>query len=320
MSGKVSFRILLVYFAVVVFGAGCAQSNIQPRAARAFACETRTNSMGMTLVRIPAGEFVMGSPASEPNRSDDESQHLVRITMPFWMGATDITVGQFAAFARATGYLTAAEREGYSCGIWNLQAKEWNRIEGGSWKNPGFIQDDNHPVVAVTWADANAFCEWLGAQEHRKYRLPTEAEWEYACRAGGTTAYPWGDNPDDGKGWANCDDVASQKEFNLFPGFNWPDGWHDTSPVATYRPNAWGLYDMIGNVLQWCGDWYGGYPAGVATDPAGPAEGKERVLRGGAFVYGPRHCRCAFRGRNKPDFRNYYIGFRVVAEDDHNDN
>ncbi|HEU5395650.1 MAG TPA: formylglycine-generating enzyme family protein [Verrucomicrobiae bacterium] len=316
MNGIVPFRIAWICLAVGVWGAGCAPTPVQQTGRPAFRPEIRTNGVGMELIRLPAGEFVMGSPGSEPNRSADEIQHRVKITQSFWMSATPVTVGQFAEFARATGYRTAAERDGFSFGIWNLQKKEWNRIDGGSWKNPGFPQDDRHPVVAVTWNDASAFCDWLGAREHRKYRLPTEAEWEYACRAGGTTAYPWGNNPDDGKGWANCNDIGSKEEFNLFPAFNWPDGWHYTSPVGSYRPNAWGLYDMIGNVLQWCSDWYGEYPAGLAVDPRGPADGKERILRGGAFVYGPRHCRCAFRGRNQPDFRNYYIGFRVVADDD----
>jgi formylglycine-generating enzyme required for sulfatase activity len=102
--------------------------------------------------------------------------------------------------------------------------------------------------------------------------------------------------------------------FTLFPAFNWSDGYIYTSPVASFRPNAWGLYDMIGNALQWCGDWFGEYPTGPMENPKGPAEGKERVLRGGSFIYGPRHCRCAFRGRNSPEFQNFYVGFRVLLE------
>ena len=102
--------------------------------------------------------------------------------------------------------------------------------------------------------------------------------------------------------------------FPLFPCFNWSDGFIYTSPVATFRPNAWGLHDMLGNALQWCGDWFGDYPSGAVSDPKGPSEGKERILRGGSFVYGPKHTRCAFRGRNLPDFQNYYVGFRVLLE------
>jgi len=315
MTGEVPFQIFYAGLAVILIATGCVPTNYSRHAKIAGTLEARTNSLGMKFVRIPAGDFVMGSPESEPNRSPDETRHRVRITKPFWMGATHVTVGQFAAFAEATGYRTAAERDGFSNGIWNLQEKKWNRLEGASWKNPGFPQDENHPVVAVTWNDARAFCAWLSAQEHRSYRLPTEAEWEYACRAGVTTAYPWGDNPDDGQGWANCDDVVSKKEFNLFPAFNWSDGWYYTSPVGTFRPNAWGFYDMIGNALQWCGDWYGEYPGGPADDPQGAPTGRERVLRGGAFVYGPKHCRCAFRGRNVPELRNYYVGFRVALDE-----
>jgi formylglycine-generating enzyme required for sulfatase activity len=284
-------------------------------ASAAGAGECWTNSLQMKFIHLFAGAFTMGSPVTEKDRAVNETQHPVKITKPFWLAATPVTVGQFAAFARAGSYQTAAEKEGWAYGAWNPRENRWNRLENRSWKNPGFLQDTNHPVVCVTWLDATNFCRWLGVKEDRFYRLPTEAEWEYACRAGTTTAYPWGDNPDDGEGWANGSDHTAAGYFTLFPPFSWSDGYIYTSPVATFRPNAWGLYDMIGNTLQWCGDWYAAYPAGLAEDPAGPEEGKERVLRGGAFVYGPRHCRCAFRGRNSPEFRNFYVGFRVLLED-----
>jgi sulfatase modifying factor 1 len=292
---------LLVAFAAF----GCAQ--FKPST-------TRQNSLGMKFVRIPGGAFLMGSPQSEPERSDNESLHRVTITKPFYVATTQVTVGQFAVFTKASGFQTAAEKEGWAYGAWNAQENKWDRMDGGSWKNPGFAQTENHPVVCVNWHDATAFCQWLSQHEGRRYRLPTEAEWEYACRAGTNTAYPWGNNPDDGKGWANTCNQTASNLFNLFPPFKWSDDFLYTSPVATFRPNAWGLHDMIGNTLQWCGDWFTNYPAGSVSDPKGPPDGKERVLRGGAFVYGPRHCRCAFRGRNSPEFRNFYVGFRVVLE------
>src|SRR6185436_4722946 len=158
-----------------------------------------TNSLHMPFISIPAGEFVMGSPVSEKERFTNEIQHRVKITKPFQLGTTQVTVGQFAIFVKESGYQTAAEKEGWAYGAWNVQSNQWNRLEGGSWKNPGFAQNDRHPVVCVNWHDATAFCHWLSEKESRPYRLPTEAEWEYACRAGTATAYPWGDNPDDGQ-------------------------------------------------------------------------------------------------------------------------
>jgi formylglycine-generating enzyme required for sulfatase activity len=258
----------------------------------------------------------MGSPVSERERFTNETPHIVGITRRFCLGTTSVTVGQFAAFVKESGCRTQAETQGWSYGGWNQSEHKWNILSGGSWRNPGFLQGLDHPVVCVTWHDAMAFCHWLSVKEGLSYRLPTEAEWEYACRAGGSTAYPWGENPDDGQGWANGSDQTAAGRFPLFPAFKWSDGYIYTSPVATYRPNAWGLYDMIGNTLQWCGDWFATYPAGPVENPSGPATGTERVLRGGSFAYGPRHCRCAFRGRNSPDFQNFYVGFRVVLENE----
>ena len=275
-----------------------------------------TNSLEMKFVRIEAGEFLQGSPVSASLREDNESPHLVRITRPFWMGITHVTVGQFSEFAKASGYQTLAEEQGWSYGAWNVEEDRWDKYDKGSWKDPGFKQEDDYPVVCITWHDAVAFCEWLSDKEGRTYRLPTEAEWEYCSRAGATTVFPWGDNPDDGEGWANGADATSENEglFTLFPAFKWSDGYIYTSPVATFRPNAFGLYDMVGNALQWCGDWFGDYPAETVDDPTGPVEGEQRILRGGGFVYGPDRSRCAFRGRNWPDFQNFYVGFRVLME------
>ena len=299
--------------AVALAGCGPAPMEGGSRAVSVADAGTRiTNSLHMTLVAIPVGSFVMGSPPDEPDRFPNETPHHVRITRPFWLATTTVTVRQFAAFVGQSGYQTTAEREGWANGAWNVAENRWERLSGASWRNPGFAQTDDHPVVSVSWDDANEFCRWLGAQEGRRYRLPTEAEWEYACRAGTQTAYPWGRQPAGGFGWANGDDQAGKDRFTLFPPFPWNDGYVFTAPVGHFQANAWGLHDMIGNVLQWCSDWYGDYPNGDVEDPAGPRSGAQRILRGGAFVYGPRHCRSAFRGRNDPDFRNFYIGFRVA--------
>jgi len=270
--------------------------------------------LNITFADIPAGEFTMGSPVGEPLRFENETPHRVRITYAFRMSVTDITVAQFGAFVQDTGYKTAAETEGWAYGAWNTTTNQWDKLSGASWRNPGFAQTPDHPVVDVTWYDAFAFCGWLSGKDGKEYRLPTEAEWEYACRAGSQTAYFWGDDPDGGAGFANGLDQCAKDRFTLFPPFNWTDGYVYTSPVASFKPNRWGLYDMLGNTLQWCSDFFGDYPAQTATDPALSA-GRQRNLRGGAFIYGPKHCRCAFRGRNDPDFRNFYIGFRVVESD-----
>jgi formylglycine-generating enzyme required for sulfatase activity len=221
-----------------------------------------------------------------------------------------------------SGYKTLAETQGWAYGAWNAGTNQWDKIQGASWQRPGFEQRDDHPVVDVSWIDAVAFCQWLSKKEGKRYHLPTEAQWEYACRAGTQTAYPWGENPDDGAVWANGCDQSAKQTFNLFPPFNWTDGYLYTSPVGAFRANAWGLHDMIGNALEWCNDWYDQYPGegsadieqAVTVDPTGPAQGEQHVLRGGAFVYGPRQSRSAFRGRNWPDFRNFYIGFRVSLD------
>ena len=272
------------------------------------------NTLNMTFFRAPAGEFWMGSPELEKERFDIETRHRVKISRDFFLGTTAVTVRQFAIFVKETGYQTAAEKEGWAFGAWNGKENKWDKLEDASWRNPGFVQTDEDPVVCVDWSDAIAFCQWLSKKENRHYRLPTEAEWEYCSRAGTQTAYPWGDDPDGGAGHCNgCDQIAKDR-FTLFPPFSWTDGFEFTSPVTQFSPNAWGMYDPVGNVLQWCSDWFGDYPTDPQNDPTGAATGTLRVLRGGAFVYGPKHCRCAFRGRNNPEFRNFYIGFRVALD------
>jgi len=269
------------------------------------------SSLGMKFAYIPTGQFMMGSPASEEGHDDGELQHRVRISKPFGMGIHQVTRGQFAAFASAAGYQTEAEKEGWS---YAWKGKEWAKVNGVCWRKPGFDQDDNHPVVCVSWNDAQEFMQWLSQQDDRLYHLPTEAQWEYACRAGTQTTYPWGDSPDAAKGWANCADITAKAKFPNWTTFNWADGFVYTSPVGSFRSSTWGLYDMIGNVLEWCEDRYGEYPKTEVTDPAGPADGLSRVLRGGSWRGGPLGCRAACRSRSAPDYRCRYIGFRLALD------
>jgi formylglycine-generating enzyme required for sulfatase activity len=154
-----------------------------------------TNALGMKLKLIPDGEFLMGSPESDPQVTNDEKpQHRVRITQPFYLGIHPVTRGQFRRFAEATRYQTEAEKDGKGGYGWDTAAGKWVQDPKFSWRSPGFDQTDDHPVVTVSWNDAMAFSDWLGRQEGQKYRLPTEAEWEYACRAGTTTRFSFGDD------------------------------------------------------------------------------------------------------------------------------
>jgi len=274
------------------------------------------NSIGMKFSLIPPGKFTMGSASNEPGQRgpefrDDETQHIVGITKPFQMGICPVTRGQFAKFVQATAYNPEREKD-YKAYI--LVGDRVQENSNGSWKNPGFPQVDNEPVVCVSWDDATAFCTWLGKQEDKNYRLPSEAEWEYACRAGVQTAYPWGDNPDRGQGWENCSDLSAKEKYSDWPAFNWRDEFVYTSPVGSFAPNAFGLFDVVGNVQQWCSDSYEDYPTGEVTDPQVPAEGWDRIVRGGSWYHGAPTCRLGCRFVRGPDLRNCYMGFRVALE------
>lgn len=266
-----------------------------------------TNSIGMQLKLIPAGEFLMGSPAGEAEGSNDEGpQRSVRITRPFYLGVYEVTVGQFRQFVEATDYRTEAERDGE--GGWGWTGKKWEgRKPEFTWRTIGIPQPDSYPVVNVSWNDAMAFCQWLSAKEGRAYRLPSEAEWEYACRAGSTTPFHWG-TALNGKE-ANCDG-------------NYPYGTTEKGPylvrparVGSYAPNGFGLYDMHGNVWEWCQDWYDGeyYGKSPPEDPTGPATGSIRVIRGGGWFNSASLCRSADRYRFVPGIRFNDLGFRVAA-------
>jgi formylglycine-generating enzyme len=292
-----------------------------------------TNSIGMKLVLIPAGEFMMGSAesAEEVARAfreygappadffeDEHPQHRVRITQPFYLGVHEVTVGQFRKFVEETGYKTDAEKgTGGIKGAFGFDPKtgEFGLSEDYSWRNTGFEQTDEHPVVNVSWNDAVAFCDWLSRKEGKTYRLPTEVEWEYACRAGTTTRYYHGDDPE---GLAAVGNVADATAKAKFPDWDWPikaeDGYVFTAPVGKFKPNGFGLYDMHGNVWEWCADWYGEeyYRASPADDPKGPDSGANRVLRGGSWLNRPDFIRSAFRSWDVPASRYDSSGFRLA--------
>jgi formylglycine-generating enzyme required for sulfatase activity len=283
-----------------------------------------TNTLGMVFVLIPAGEFQMGSRDREVQaflfemeqknvaawyRQSPPSEiprHPVRLAQPFYFGAHEVTVGSFSNFVQQTGYRTDAERDG--AGGDGRSEGKWTRRAEFNWRNMGYNRDDTEPVVNVTWNDAVAFCEWLSKKERARYRLPTEAEWEYACRAGTTTRYFWGDTDEHRDEY-----VWHAENAGGFP-----------HPVAQLKSNAFGLFDLNGNVYEYCSDWFStnwyqkaaleAQRNGILINPTGPSAGTEKVVRGGSWGTAPMHCRSAFRGGAGLTHRNMRDGFRVVRE------
>jgi len=235
-----------------------------------------TNSIGMKLVLIPKGTFMMGSPESEEGRQKDETQHEVTISKDYYLGVTEVTQGQY------------------------------QKVMGN---NPSYFQkrvisksdSSIYPVELVTWEDAVEFCKKLSELPEEKkagrvYRLPTEAEWEYACRAGSKAAYSFG---------------ANSRTLGDYAWFVDNSG-EQTHPVGEKKANAWGLYDMHGNVWEWCSDWYGEYSKGAVSDPSGPSEDVYRVIRGGGWYNVAADCRSAVRYWDDQLDRGPDLGFRVA--------
>jgi formylglycine-generating enzyme required for sulfatase activity len=275
----------------------------------------------MKLKLIPAGELLMGSDASDPDAFDNEKvagkKHLVRITRPFYLGTTEVTVGQFRQFVEKVSYKTEAERDGTGGYGWDEAKGTFGKDPKYTWRSPGFKQEDDHPVVNVSWNDAVAFCEWLGRQEGQVYRLPTEAEWEHSCRAGQATAtrYWSGDDPESLATVGNVADGTARKKYpNWTYAIKAEDGFVFTAPVGSKKANAFGLYDMHGNVWEWCADWYDSdyYAKSPPTDPWNSSGAADRVIRGGSWSDNPRMCRSAARYRATPDNRSSGVGFRVA--------
>ncbi|MBN2411717.1 formylglycine-generating enzyme family protein [candidate division KSB1 bacterium] len=222
-----------------------------------------TNSINIQLVFIPAGSFLMGSPYDEPGRQGDEFQHNVTISRPFYISVTEITQAQW------------------------MSIMEYNRSQ---------FRGDNLPVEKISWKEAVLFCQKLSEKEDRLYRLPTEAEWEYACCSGGTTRFVSSEDFENIAWYAN----NSQKQ---------------THPVGIKQPNVWGLYDMIGNVSEWCSDYYvPDYPEQEVSDPGGPVEGRTHVIRGGAWDSFLPGCRCTARSSAPASYQFKQTGFRIVLK------
>jgi formylglycine-generating enzyme required for sulfatase activity len=230
-----------------------------------------TNSIGMKFAWIPAGNFVMGSPKQEAERSYDETQHKVTLTKGFYMGVHLVT------------------------------QEQWLDVTGN---NPSkFKGEKNLPVERVSWNDCQEFIKKLREKDKKPYRLPSEAEWEYACRAGTKTPFHFGD-------------TISTDQVNYIGNFVYGDGKkgvyrEKTMPIGSFPANAFGLHDMHGNLWEWCQDWYGDYPANDVVDPHGPENGEHRVVRGGSWGSVPQFCRSAYRYGHGPGRRYLDFGLRV---------
>jgi len=257
--------------------------------------------VGITMRLIHPRRFWMGSPAGEEGHVKDETLHEVVHTKPYYLAAHPVTRRQFRKFIEAGGYRTEADREG---GDYGWTGEELEQNPKFNWENPGFKQDDDHPVVCVSHNDALAFCAWVSEATGQTYGLPTEAQWEYACRgralsSGGVEIT--GDAYHFGK-------AITPKDAN------YENKVGGTSKVGSYACNGFGLFDMHGNVCEWCADWYGPYPTsrGVERDPQGANEGSVRVFRGGSWSGSGQGCRAAHRARFAPTDRDYYLGFRLA--------
>lgn len=284
-----------------------------------------TNSLKMEFARIPAGAFVMGSklsarqvnelyPGGKEEYYQGETQHEVELSKPFYMGIHEVTVGQFRKFVEEDNYKTEAEMD--TRGGLGIDQSTGQFIQSNkySWRSPGFEQGEHHPVVNVSWNDAIAFCRWLSRVEGREYRLPTEAEWEYSCRAGSTSEFSFGGDAEQIVDFDNVADATLKRQFPKSPTVRARDGIMFTSRVGGFRANPFGLYDMHGNVSEWCADWYGEYSSGKVRDPVGPLKGESRVVRGGGWNYFFTFCRSAFRDGHAPESARNSTGFRVVLD------
>jgi formylglycine-generating enzyme required for sulfatase activity len=229
------------------------------------------NGIGLRFVLLPPGSFTMGSPGSEKGRGDDEIPRKITFAKGLYVGVHTVT------------------------------QEQWQAVMGD---NPSHFKGaKNLPVEQVSWHDCAAFCKKLSGKDKKPYRLPTEAEWEYACRASTTTPYHFG---------ATLDSAQANYNGNFIYGNGKPGVYREkTTPVGSFPANAWGLHDMHGNVWQWCSDWHGGYARNDLTDPQGPKTGKNRMQRGGSWGSHPIFCRAANRNFIAPDQRTEYAGFRV---------
>ena len=264
------------------------------------------------MVVIAPGRFVMGSPESETERwgTDREGpRHPVTIARAFAAGRFEVTRAQFAAFVEETKHAAAG------CTEWT--GALWESDPARGWRETGFSQTDRDPVVCVSWADAKAYAQWLSRRTAKRYRLLTESEWEYAARAGTTSARYWGGSADQGCRYANLGDLEMRRALGFEPAADCSDAHAHTAPVGSYLPNAFGLYDMLGNAWEWTEDcWHESY-RGAGADDSARTQGAgcaRRVARGASFSSNPRNVRSANRGSFTAATRYTHVGFRIARD------
>jgi formylglycine-generating enzyme required for sulfatase activity len=336
----------------------CLQVSMESAAAQT----TVSDSLGTRFRLLEGGRFIQGTTGGERRLEQafplstsgqyfgnaEDPAHVTWITRPFYLAETEVTVGQFRAFVEATGYRTSAESGDTEMVGWEptaedaplYQSHDFLRDRKFNWRNPGFPQDDNHPVVGVSYADARAYCEWLSKKDNTTYRLPTEAEWEFACRAGTTTWFSFGDTAREiGYQHANLGNSELEKHRKHAAERQWLLDWQSapedghvfTAPVGSYIANPWGLKDMHGNVWEWCEDlWldtvYKDFnrprynePNGMAVDPVNTDRPQTpandfHTIRGGSWYNGDTICRSANRTYWDRDDAACYVGFRLARD------
>jgi len=273
-------------------------------------------SIEPSLAMLNAGCFTMGSQLDEKHRDTDERPHEICVD-DVMLAKHEVTYGQFKHFVDETGFVTDAERntgDSTTKGCWSLGEKEWQWIQGRTWKNSGFNQNENSPVVCVSWNDTQAYIKWLSDKTGKPYRLATEAEWEYGARSNKQSARFWGKDITSSCQYANVADEEAKKRFKGWQVHGCSDGYLHTAPVGNYKPNNFGLYDMLGNVSEWtCSGYYKYSNGSTENNCASDKAGIPRVYRGGSWFDSPERVRAAYRSGSQAYYRDDSLGFRLAV-------
>lgn len=268
----------------------------------------------LEMVRVPAGRFEMGSPETETGRDPDEGPvHRVTIRYALAVSRYPVTLGQWRAFMQASHHRMSTR----GCDALHPDDDGWAVRSDRSWRNPGFAQGDRHPVVCVGWLDAKAYADWLSARTRKPYRLLSEAEYEYVSRAGRTSPYFWGTDPDEACRYANAADASVKYTYPDWTALGCGEGFLFTSPVGYFHPSPFGLYDTTGNVWSWTADCYHDSYSGAPVDGSAWVSGNcfRRVFRGGSWHIGPRELRAANRAWGYTTDGSDNVGFRVARSE-----